>query len=100
MVNLEASKLEYKFASRIAKRAIRLCIGRAQLDCTQLEMDIVACHLNGCPLDLERLLAAEEGEFLHDVLGIRRYIDRATGELTECFVPRFSQSEQQYTEDA
>lgn len=96
MVNFEASRTEYKFANKIARRAAY----ELGADYTQIEMDVVACHMNGCPLDLKRLLAAEDGEFAHDILGIRRHIDRDTGELRNCFVPRFSQSEQQYDSDA
>lgn len=53
-------------------------------------MDIRACHANGTPLRLEELLRADDGNFGHDVFGIRRYIDRTTGQLTDCFLPRFT----------
>jgi hypothetical protein len=53
-------------------------------------MDITACHLNGCKLDLAKLLAADDFNFAHDVLGIRRHIDRETGQLMNCFRPRFA----------
>jgi hypothetical protein len=53
-------------------------------------MDVDACHNNGCPLDLERLLAADEFNFSHDVFGIARHINRDTGQLENCFVPRFA----------
>lgn len=55
-------------------------------------MDITACHLNGNALDLDALLAAPMGEFLHDVCGILNNIDRETGKLLNCFSPRYSQS--------
>ena len=51
-------------------------------------MDITACHANGCPLDLGKLLTAPASDFGHDVFGIRRFIDRSTGQLTQCFLPR------------
>ena len=53
-------------------------------------MDITACHLNGCPLRLEELLNANDASFGHDVFGIRRYLDRKTGKLTGFFDPRYS----------
>lgn len=53
-----------------------------------LLMDLTACHGNGTPLDLDKLLAADEFNFLHDVEGISRKIDRDTGRLTDCFLPR------------
>lgn len=51
-------------------------------------MDVTACHANGCPLDLEKLLHADAFNFSHDVFGIARYINRNTGKLENCFVPR------------
>lgn len=53
----------------------------------QWHMDILATH-NAMPLDLSRLLAADDGEFAHDVFGIRRHLNRDTGQLEDCFVPR------------
>ena len=53
-----------------------------------LIMDIEACHLNGCSLDLTGLLNSPTGDFLHDVAGIRKHISRETGKLEEGFVPR------------
>ena len=42
------------------------------------------------PLRLEELECADDFNFSHDVFGILRYIDRKTGEMRDCFVPRFS----------
>ena len=55
-----------------------------------LEMDIAAtCHHT--PLKLHELLKADDANFMHDVFGIMRHIDRRTGLLMDCFVPRFAQ---------
>ena len=51
-------------------------------------MDVTAVHANGNPLRLRELLAADDGDFAHDVFGIRRFLNRDTGEL-DCFRPRF-----------
>lgn len=99
MINWNASKLEYKFAAKIAARAIECGVYR-ETEYEVAEMDVIACHMAGCHLDLERLLAAERGEFIHDLGGIRKHIDRKTGELGGFFVPRFAESEQQYDADA
>ena len=64
------------------------------IDKQSLEMDIEAVHCNGTPLDLQRLLDAPTGTFGHDVFGIQRYINRTTGQLTECFVPRTARPQQ------
>lgn len=54
-------------------------------------MDVTACHCNGCPLRLQELLEADDFNFTHDVFGIRRFIDRTTGEMPGAkFHPRFS----------
>ena len=55
-----------------------------------VEMDITACHLNGCPLRLKDLLEADDFNFVHDVAGIMGRMDRKTGKLTRCFLPRFA----------
>lgn len=53
-------------------------------------MDITAVHANGNQLDLTALLAADDSNFAHDVFGIRRHLNRDTGELEDFFTPRFS----------
>lgn len=53
-----------------------------------LAMDITATHLNGCRLDLKKLLEFPDFDFVHDVVGIHTRIDRWTGELQDCFLPR------------
>jgi hypothetical protein len=54
-------------------------------------MDLNATHCNGCRLDLDRLLAAEDFDFTHDVYGIRRHLNRNTGKLEGFFVPRLAE---------
>lgn len=58
------------------------------------EMDVTACHCNGCPLRLEELLAADDFNFMHDMAGIRNHIDRETGKLMDHFLPRFSRPQE------
>lgn len=53
-----------------------------------LTMDLEATHSNGCPMDFVKLLSAPSFDFFHDVAGIRRHIDRETGKLLDCFLPR------------
>lgn len=61
-------------------------------------MDVSACHLNGCPLDLDALIKADAFNLLHDISGIARHIDRdddspTAGKLLDCFLPRFARRE-------
>lgn len=78
---------EVRIIGKIVARAMKL-YPDAGIDAMTMNMDITATHLNGCPLDLVDLLDAPDFDFLHDVLGIRRHIDRTTGQLADCFLPR------------
>lgn len=52
------------------------------------KMDLAVCHMNGCPLDFDKLLACDEATLQHDIFGIQRHISRDTGQLLNHFVPR------------
>lgn len=75
----------------IASRAVLLA-GTVGLIYPRMDavMDLTACHANGSPLRLADLLTADDGNFGHDVFGIRRHLDRETGTLGGFFSPRFS----------
>ena len=88
MINFDLSRDEYALVREIARRAIALSDERIEL--LDLEMDIVACHNHGCRLDLEALAKADNFNLAHDVFGIRRHLDRDTGELDGRFLPRFA----------
>lgn len=89
MINWQTSKQDMKLITRIAQRAVVMAEDRDIFypfqDC---DMDITACHMNGNALDLKKLIDFDDFNFSHDVFGIRRYIDRETGELKDCFSPR------------
>lgn len=89
MINFNTSKEEMRAISQIVKRAS----AKKDIikDALALDMDITATHKNGNPLKLNDLLKADEFNFWHDVIGIMNHIDRTTGKLTNCFVPRFTQ---------
>lgn len=86
-INMEANHNDSVLINKIVARAAKAPNVHSPLD---LAMDITAVHLNGCPLDLDRLLAADDANFFHDIYGIIRHIDRNTGELLFCFLPRFA----------
>ena len=54
-----------------------------------LGMSIHATHDN-CPLRLAELLKADDFNFSHDIYGISHNVDRNTGKLMNCFIPRFA----------
>lgn len=84
-----ASRADMLLINKVANRAVKMAADQGfDYDKMDADMDITACHCNGTPLDLPKLLAAPDGDFGHDVFGIRRFIDRSTGQLTQCFVPR------------
>lgn len=83
---------EFDIAEEIATRAVDMYKRTADgkpIKKMEFLMDIAACHLK-CPLDLFRLLSTDDENFSHDVFGIRRHINRETGELGDCFLPRFA----------
>ena len=84
----DTNKKDMLLINDIAKRACAQ--GSMMADKQQLDMDITACHLNGTRLNLEKFLKADEGNFLHDIYGIQRHINRDTGKLENCFSPRYS----------
>jgi hypothetical protein len=91
MINWTNDKNTMELQSKIADRAIKMArtIG-IKIDKITMVMDIDACHSNGCPLKLEELLKADDYNFGHDVFGIRRHMNRETGKLENCFLPRYS----------
>lgn len=96
MISFEHSKKDRDLIGRIVDRAMamarrhKLPILDMKHPAQSLDMDITACHCNGTPLRLDELADADDTNFGHDVWGIHRYMDRETGHLTNCFVPRFA----------
>lgn len=77
----------------IAHRANQLSIrlgmrGHAVYHAQDAAMDVAAVHANSMKLQLAQLRVASDGDFAHDVFGIRRWLNRDTGDLG-CFNPRF-----------
>lgn len=84
-----ATRFEQELVHKCADRAVAMAADAGvSYDKLTASMDIAACHLNGCELDLNKLLAAPDADFGHDVFGIRRHINRRTGQLGDCFLPR------------
>ena len=80
---------KFQLISEIIKRAVPIArkhhIG---IDHLTSMMDIDAVNRQ-YPLDLEACLAAPDQDFVHDFFGIRANINRKTGKLDHCFLPRF-----------
>jgi hypothetical protein len=90
-VSFNRSKEEARTISKIAQRAVLMASQHGwPYDFMDADMDICAVHANHFRLDLGRLLGADDFNFAHDVFGIRRHLNRETGKLENCFVPRFA----------
>lgn len=92
MINFNCTPEERQLAVLISVRAQR---AKLTTDVLGTQMDIVATHMNGCPLDLQGLLDAEAFDFSHDICGIARHLDRdddspTGGQLLNCFRPRYA----------
>ncbi len=85
------SREDFDLIEKIASRAIGLvAITSKPPKKMTLVMDLAACHLVAAPLKLSEMLHAPMSDFAHDVFGITRHINRETGQLEDCFLPRFA----------
>jgi hypothetical protein len=90
-ISFAVTKKESEIIDHIADRARTLARAMGEdYPLIDARMDICATHANGNRLRLAELLAADQTNFGHDVFGIRRYLNRETGQLFGHFVPRFS----------
>jgi hypothetical protein len=75
---------------RIVERAVFMLPDR---DRTDVFMDITATIIGGCKLRLDDWLAADDFNFLHDLVGIERHLNRQTFQIERGFLPRFARRE-------
>lgn len=89
-VKFTATEEERDAARRIATRynTILKQVGHKPMDALSVQMDLIAAHANGCPLDFARLEGFNDFNLLHDVDGIGVHLDRDTGQLRDHFSPR------------
>ena len=88
-IRWDVSKEDASLILDIAQRAEPLFARQGlPFNRAQFVMDVTAVHRNGCPLKLRDLLASEALDFSHDIAGIRKHINRATGQLARGFLPR------------
>lgn len=90
-LNWSATKEEFEIICKIADRMEDVAQAHIPINRMDFMMDVEAVHCNGCPLDLKKWLETPKTfNFWHDVAGITRHINRKTGRLKDCFVPRFA----------
>lgn len=73
----------------ISKRARKLGFVKSTGGEVTVRMDIMTAH-QANPLKLDDLLAADDFNFMHDVAGINKHLDRISGDFNDCFWPRFA----------
>lgn len=91
-INWKVNREDARLIDRIIARLIPI-VGPHPDVLINFAMDITATHLNGCPLDLERLLNAETADFAHDIIGIALHINRNNGKIERGFTPRSAKRE-------
>ncbi len=81
---------DLKIIGQIAARAVTLYQSHGEaIERKTVYMDITIAHHSN-PLRLDDLLAADDFNFAHDIAGINRHLDHATGKLDGRFLPRFT----------
>jgi hypothetical protein len=92
MLNLAATPYEDDLALKIVRR-VRALTGE-KLSSSIVTTELIACHLNACPLNLEAMLdhngdPLQVQDVLTDLLGIHRHFNRRTGKLDGGWLPKF-----------
>lgn len=83
MVSFNVTKEQEDLIVLIAERAMKgIFAGHAKQDLLAITI------AQGCDLDLKKLLAFDDFNFNHDVGYIYLHINRTTGLLENCFLPR------------
>ncbi len=85
---MNITKQEFETIVKICERAEEMDISAGER--ITLLMDLENVHHN-IGLNLEGLLAADDLNFVHDIVGIQTHINRNTKELEDFFVPRYAQ---------
>lgn len=85
MIKFDTTHLPH--ISAVVDRAEKLgIIGESYKRMTAM-MDLMSVV---CPMRWVDLVQADDFNFAHDVVGIANHLDRDTGELKDCFLPRFA----------
>ena len=90
-VSFDVSREDMVLIGTIVSRANEM--GLARMVRISLMADLCAAKAQGCDIDFSRLLGFDDFSFTHDITGIISCMDRTTGLLTNCFVPRSRRSE-------
>ncbi len=86
---MEITKRDIDLMGAIADRGLKLSFnnGLNRVKKLDLMMDLEYTH-GESPLDFEKLLAFDDGNFAHDIIGIYENFNRETLKMDNCFSPR------------
>jgi len=86
---MEITKRDIDLMAAIADRGLKLSFnnGLNRVKKLDLMMDLEYAH-GESPLDFEKLLAFDDGNFAHDIIGIYENFNRETLKMDNCFSPR------------
>lgn len=85
---IEWKQLEKWQVQAVSQAVDRAMILHPEANKGTLHMDLCAAVIADPSINLDTLLKFDDENLFHDVFGIHRHINRATGELMDCFVPR------------
>lgn len=84
---MNVSKYEMLLIDKIVERAKTFNVNGFVV--TTLYIDLCKFHEQH-GLRLHELIVAKDGDFTHDVFGIYNHMNRETGQLEDCFWPRYA----------
>jgi hypothetical protein len=84
----KTTKEDYELISKIVDR----CMKEEETDFIWKDVQTASmdleCAFNDVNLDLDKLLKSSHQDFLHDIHGVVFNLDRNTGKIKNCFLPR------------
>ncbi len=87
---MNTTKQDFLLMSGIADRSLKLFTAAGvRVKKLDLMMDLEYTN-DESPLDLEKFLGFDDGDFSHDIFGIYQNFNRETLKMDNCFSPRCS----------
>ena len=91
MSQTQRAPREMELLRGIARRGTTILAGRGVKEpFFNVLMDVVSVHDLVVPLRLEEMAVARDQDLIHDIVGIRRHLDRRNFSLTSGFHPRYA----------
>jgi hypothetical protein len=78
---------ELELIGAIVERYVEII--KPEREKTAILMDVMLTHYT-IGLKLEEMVNGPQYDFVHDMMGIQKHLDRQTGAMLDCFLPRFA----------